>query len=193
MLRTLAAQLEATFDGAAEAPTSSPQLLGAWSLVFTDASDVLALGALPATLGDITQTVARAEDGDGGADFVADNAVELEPPSAPLFGAIGALAGLRPATQCSVRARCRVLDEKRLSLLFVGGSVRSSSRSSASAAPPRRRRSPARFCRRRSPRASRSSSTAASSSRRPTSTTRSASRAAPAASCGCCARRTSDV
>ena len=90
VLRTLAAQLEATFDGAAEAPTSSPQLLGAWSLVFTDASDVLALGALPATLGDITQTVARAEDGD--ADFVADNAVELEPPSAPLFGAIGALA-----------------------------------------------------------------------------------------------------
>ena len=125
VLRTLAAQLEATFDGAAEAPTSSPQLLGAWSLVFTDASDVLALGALPATLGDITQTVARAEDGDGGADFVADNAVELEPPSAPLFGAIGALAGLRPATQYSVRARCRVLDEKRLSLLFVGGSVRS--------------------------------------------------------------------
>ena len=62
LLRTLAAQLEATFDGAAEAPTSSPQLLGAWSLVFTDASDVLALGALPATLGDITQTVARAED-----------------------------------------------------------------------------------------------------------------------------------
>ena len=125
VLRTLAAQLEASFDGAAEAPTSSPQLLGAWSLVFTDASDVLALGALPATLGDITQTVARAEDGDGGADFVADNAVELEPPSAPLFGAIGALAGLRPATQYSVRARCRVLDEKRLSLLFVGGSVRS--------------------------------------------------------------------
>ena len=94
------------------------------------------------------------------------------------FGAIGALAGLRPATQYSVRARCRVLDEKRLSLLFVGGSVRSELallRLGRTAAPPL---AGTFLPRRRSPSARPGvRSTAASSSRRPTSTTRSAWRA----------------
>lgn len=100
-----------------QAPVESPRLPGVWSLVYTDAFDVLNLGRLPIELGDITQEI---RPGDSNGTFIALNTICFEPLGAAY---VSATLGLRAAAKYTVRGDCRSLgDGRRVSLLFTGGS-----------------------------------------------------------------------
>ncbi|KAL1522911.1 hypothetical protein AB1Y20_017876 [Prymnesium parvum] len=115
--RRLAADVAAleAFGGRAS-PTESPLLLGDWELIFTDAVDVLSLKLLPAQLGAIRQNLRAGKEP---RTLGASNEVELQ----PLLNQWVAPPLRAPAVTYSVQADCRVLDERRVSLVFVGGKL----------------------------------------------------------------------
>eukprot|EP00316_Scyphosphaera_apsteinii_P012580 CAMPEP_0119324618 /NCGR_PEP_ID=MMETSP1333-20130426/63746_1 /TAXON_ID=418940 /ORGANISM="Scyphosphaera apsteinii, Strain RCC1455" /LENGTH=218 /DNA_ID=CAMNT_0007332373 /DNA_START=110 /DNA_END=766 /DNA_ORIENTATION=+ len=114
-LRALTKQVEAY--NTEEAPVDSSQLLGRWSLTFTDAADVLSLKILPAEVGEIAQTleVARTPE----AELVAFNSVELQPLGSAYLSAFG----LRTASSYTIRGKCKKLSASRVSLVFDGGTL----------------------------------------------------------------------
>ena len=118
-LQQMASDLEATVDSTDFVPTSSPSLLGKWSLDFCDAADVLSLALLPLPLGsrigDVYQEIAACSTDD---QFVVQNGVEFTPP-----GLVSALVSAAPPLVYEVEARCRTLDATKVSLAFVGGRV----------------------------------------------------------------------
>ena len=121
-LQSMAADLEAMATADANqtfAPTASDDLLGKWYLDFCDAGDVLSLALIPlplgARLGPIYQSVAA--DTSSADAFVVQNGCEFIPP--------GAFSGIVDSakTVYEVEARCRTLDDTRVSLAFVGGRI----------------------------------------------------------------------
>ena len=115
-LNVLTQKLEASFSSD-ETPTSSPLLLGEWRLDFTDAADVLTLGVIPGAfleLGDIYQNI---EMGSDATEFDVANIIELKPRGSALLRG----AGLQTSGTYAVKAACRKLDGRRVSLVFSAG------------------------------------------------------------------------